>query len=406
MATKLEAQTTVLRGKFDNPLMRRVRYGPGAIDNLAADVAEFGGTRVMLVAGSHLARETDLVRKVERLLGGLHVATFVGIAQHGPRKAVLEGAAMARAHGADFVISFGGGSPIDAAKLIAMCLAEDVRTLEGLERFVVQFEYPDKLYIPPMNPQSVPHLAISTTLSAGEFSNFAGALNEEKRVKELYVGGKLQAREVIIDPVLTVDTPAWLWGASGARAIDHCVETILSSTHMPFTDATAVEGLGLLTANLALSAREPRNLAARGACQVGAWLSLYALDNVTLGLSHGIGHQIGGAYDVTHGVTSAIMLPWVMEYNLPATLTRQKRLAGAMGIDTATMSDEEAGRSAVAEVRRLFGELALPSRLRDVGVPREGFKHLVDTTMVDMVVVSNPRTVTAADVYELLEKAY
>src|SRR5581483_6708935 len=231
-------------------------------------------------------------------------------------------------------------------------------------------------------------------------------LNEEKRVKELYVGAKLQAREVIIDPELTVDTPAWLWGASGARAIDHCVETILSATCMPFTDATAAEALGLLMANLALSAREPRNLAARGACQVGAWLSLYALDNVTLGLSHGIGHQIGGAYNVTHGVTSAIMLPWVMEFNLPATLGRQKRLARPMGIDIGTISDEEAGRAAIAEVRRLFRELALPMRLREVGVPRDGFRHLVENTMVDMVVVSNPRPVTEADVYELLEKAY
>jgi len=406
VASKLEAQKTVLKGKFDNPMMRRVRYGPGAIDSLAADVAEFGGTRVMLVAGSHLARETGLVRKVEQLLGPRHVATFVGVAQHGPRRAVLDGAAMARERRADFLISFGGGSPVDAVKLMAMCLAEDVRTLEDLERYVVQFEYPDKLYIPPMNPRSVPHIAISTTLSAGEFSNFAGALNEEKRVKELYVGAKLQAREVIIDPELTVDTPAWLWGASGARAIDHCVETILSATCMPFTDATAAEALGLLMANLALSAREPRNLAARGACQVGAWLSLYALDNVTLGLSHGIGHQIGGAYNVTHGVTSAIMLPWVMEFNLPATLGRQKRLARAMGIDIGTISDEEAGRAAIAEVRRLFRELALPMRLREVGVPRDGFRHLVENTMVDMVVVSNPRPVTEADVYELLEKAY
>lgn len=406
MVTKLTAQKSALAGKFDNPTMRRVRYGPGAIDSIAADVAEFGGRRVMIVAGSHLARETGLVRKLEELLGGLHVATFVGVAQHGPRQAVIDGAAMARDHGADFVISFGGGSPIDAVKLITMCLSEDVRSLEQLERYVVQFEYPDKLYVPPMNPQVVPHIAVSTTLSAGEFSNFAGALNQEKRVKELYVGSKLQACEVIIDPVLTVDTPAWLWGASGARAIDHCVETILSSTHMPFTDATACEGLGLLMANLAISARDPNNLAARGACQVGAWLSLYALDNVTLGLSHGIGHQIGGSYDVTHGVTSAIMLPWVMEFNLPATLDRQKRMASVMGIEVAAMSDEEAGMAAIAEVRRLLRELELPMRLRDVSVPKEGFKHLVDNTMVDMVVVSNPRPVTEADVYELLEKAY
>lgn len=406
MATRLTVQKSVLAGKFENPLMRRVRYGPDAIATLAADVAEFGGRRVMLVASGHLARETDLVTRVERLLGPTHVATFVGVAQHGPRQAVIDGAAMARKHDADFIISFGGGSPIDAVKLITMCLAEEVRTPAEMERFVVRFEYPDKLYIPPMNTRRVPHLAISTTLSAGEFSNFAGALNEEKRAKELYVGSKLQACEVIIDPELTVHTPAWLWGASGARALDHCVETILSTTHMPFTDATGGEALTLLMANLLVSAREPNNLAARGACQVGAWLSLYALDNVTLGLSHGIGHQIGGSYDVTHGVTSAIMLPWVMEYNLPVTLGRQKRLAAAMGIEVAGMTDEEAGRAAIAAMRQLFRELELPTRLRDVGVPMEGFKHLVDNTLIDMVVASNPRAVKEADIYELLEKAY
>jgi len=406
MQTPLTPQTQPLIGKFDNPVMRRVRYGPGAIEHLASDIKELGGTRVMIVASSHLAKETDLVKRVEKLLGGAHAGTYTGIAQHGPRKGVFEGAEMARRVKADFLVSFGGGSPIDAVKMITMCLSEDVTTREQLDKYVIQFEYPDKLYIPPMNASSVPHLAISTTLSAGEFSNFAGALNEATQNKELYIGDKLMAREVILDPAMTTHTPAWLWGSSGLRAIDHCVETFLSRSRMPFTDAISTQALSLLMANLALSSREPNDLAARGACQVGSWMSLYALNNVVLGLSHGIGHQLGGAFNVTHGVTSAIMLPWVMEYNMAVTMDRQERLAGAMGVDTTGMSDEQAGRAAVAVLRALVKELELPSTLREVNVPKEGFKKLVDGTMVDLLVATNPRPVKPEDVYALLEKAY
>ena len=406
MQTRLTPQSSPLVGKFDNPVMRRVRYGPGAIDNLAADIKELGGTRVMLVASSHLAKETDLVKRVETLLGGMHAGTFTGIAQHGPRQGVLDGVEMARRLKADFVVSYGGGSPIDAVKMITMCMSENVTTREQLDKYRIKFEYPDKLYIPPMNQSAVPHLAISTTLSAGEFSNFAGALNESNQTKELYIGDKLMAREVILDPVMTVHTPAWLWGSSGLRAIDHCVETFLSKSRMPFTDAISLQALSLLMGNLAISARDPKNQAARGACQVGSWMSLYALNNVVLGLSHGVGHQLGGAFGVTHGVTSAIMLPWVMEYNMAVTMDRQKPLAGAMGIDTAGMSDEQAGRAAVTTLRALVQELQLPSTLREVNVPKDGFKKLVDGTMVDLVVATNPRPVKPEDVYDLLEKAY
>ncbi|MGD0074827.1 MAG: iron-containing alcohol dehydrogenase [Candidatus Binataceae bacterium] len=406
MQTGLTPQTQPLTGKFDNPVMRRVRYGPGAIEHLAADIKELGGTRVMIVASSHLAGETDFVKRAQALLGSAHVGTYTGIVQHGPRQGVLEGAEMARRLKADFIVSFGGGSPIDAVKMITMCLSEGVTTRAQLDKYVIQFEYPDKLFIPPMNASAVPHLAISTTLSAGEFSNFAGALNEETQHKELFVGDKLMAREVILDPAMTVHTPAWLWGSSGLRAIDHCVETFLSRSRMPFTDAISTQALSLLIANLALSTREPNNLAARGACQVGSWMSLYALNNVVLGLSHGIGHQLGGAFNVTHGVTSAIMLPWVMEFNMAVTMDRQKRLAAAMGVDTAGMSDEEAGRAAVAVLRALVKELKLPSTLREVNIPKEGFKKLVDGTMGDLVVATNPRQVKPDDVYALLEKAY
>lgn len=396
----------MLTGQFNYTAMRRVRYGPGTIESLPADLAEFGGRRALLIASSNLASSTELVKRVERLLGSAHAATYTGVAQHGPRKAVLEATRLAREHRADSLVSFGGGSPIDGAKMVALCLAEDVERADQLERLILRFEYPDKFFIPELRPAQIPIIAIPTTLSAGEFTPYAGALNEETRHKDLYFGPTLLAREVILDPEVTVHTPAWLWGASGVRAIDHSVETFLSAKHMPMSDALTMEALGKLIGNLAHSARTPTDLAARQECQFGAWLSIFALGNVSMGLSHAIGHQLGGSYNVTHGVTSAIMLPWVMEFNLPATLERQKRLAQAMGIDVHGMSDEAAGRAAISKLRAVLTELEIPTRLRDVAVPRQGFGQLVEHTIHDALVVTNPRPVTPEDILGLLENAY
>lgn len=395
----------ILTGKFDYPVMRRVRFGPGTFATLASDVKEFGGSRVMLIASSNLARQTKLVAEAEKLLGAMHVATFTGTAQHGPRSDVLEAAKLAREKKADFIVSFGGGSPIDAAKMVSLCLAEGIENSEEMDHFVVKFEYPDKFHIPALNNREVPIIAISTTLSAGEFTAYAGALNERNSHKELFFGTKMMAKEVILDPEVTVSTPTWLWGASGMRAIDHAVETLLSTQHMALSDATATEALARLSRDLLESARHPHDLERRQSCQLGAWLSLMSLGNVSMGLSHAIGHQLGGLYNITHGVTSAIMLPAVMEYNLSATLDRQKRIAAAMGIDQG-LSPEASGQTAIAALRKLVKDLELPSRLRDVKVPREDFGRIVTDTMEDALVVSNPRPVKREDVFGILESAY
>ncbi len=396
---------TMLTGKFDYPVMRRVRFGPGTFASLAADVKEFGGTRVLLIASSHLAHETKLVAEAEKILGAAHVATYTGTAQHGPRAGIIEAAKIARDKKADFIVSFGGGSPIDAAKMVSLCLAEGIETDAQMDRYVVKFEYPDKFHIPALNNREVPIIAISTTLSAGEFTAYAGALNEKNSHKELYFGTKMMAKEVILDPEVTVNTPTWLWGASGMRAIDHAVETLLSTQHMPLSDATATEALTRLSRNLLDSARNPRDLERRQSCQLGAWLSLMSLGNVSMGLSHAIGHQLGGLYNITHGVTSAIMLPPVMEYNLSATLDRQQRIASAIGIEGAS-SEEAAGNASIVALRKLVKDLELPSRLREVKVPREDFGRIVTDTMEDALVVSNPRPVKREDVFGILESAY
>ena len=135
-------------------------------------------------------------------------------------------------------------------------------------------------------------------------------------------------------------------------------------------------------------------------------MSFHAGTNVWVGLSHGIGHQLGARADVPHGVTSCIMLPRVMEYNRSVTAPQQRRIAEAMGIRTAGMSDEQASISAVSALEDLIDKLGIPRRLSDWGVTREDFAPIVHDAMEDMVVAFNPRPIAnQEELVELLEKA-
>ena len=202
-------------------------------------------------------------------------------------------------------------------------------------------------------------------------------------------------------------TPAWLWASTGIRAVDHAIESVCSKSAMPFADALALEAFRLLFQHLPPSTSNREDLTSAAYCQVAAWMSFHAGTNVWVGLSHGIGHQLGARADVPHGVTSCIMLPRVMEYNRPVTAPQQRRLAEAMGINTGGMSDDEASAAAVGALEDLIDRLGVPRRLRDWGVSQEDFAPIAQDAMEDMVVAFNPRPIAnQEEIVELLQKAF
>ena len=192
------------------------------------------------------------------------------------------------------------------------------------------------------------------------------------------------------------------------RAVDHCIEALCSTTSQPFTDALAYRALNMLTRYLRETRKDPGDKAARGQCMVAAWMSVCGLANVTLGLSHGIGHQLGARCDVAHGETSAVMMPHVMAFNRPVTAARQAWVAEAMGLDAGAMSEEEAARAAADEVARLVrADMGLPWRLRDVGVTQDDFEGIAADALEDIIVASNPRRVSSTgEVVDLLRAAW
>ena len=232
--------------------------------------------------------------------------------------------------------------------------------------------------------------------------------DEARKVKDLYVDRRITAKAVFLDPDLIMATPERLWLGTGMRAVDHCIEALCSTTHQPFTDALAYRAFNMLLRYLRETRADAGDKAARGQCMVAAWMSVCGLANVTLGLSHGIGHQLGARCDVPHGETSAVMMPHVMAFNRPVTTARQAWVAVAMGIDIAGLGEEEAAIAAGDEVAKLVREdMGLPWRLRDVGVTEDDFDGIAADALEDIIVAGNPRQVTSTDeVIDLLRQAW
>tara|TARA_R110002096_G_scaffold99108_10_gene219814 strand:+ start:252 stop:1466 length:1215 start_codon:yes stop_codon:yes gene_type:complete len=401
------AEKRPLAGAFTLLPIDDVHYGPGALARLEATLEHYGVTRALLVTGTTLATKTDLVDRVRVAAGGRIAAVFHETTQHVHRGSVIRAIEAARACAADGIVSFGGGTPNDTGKAVVLGLAEDVAATGDFDRLRVRFEYPATVEVPPVTGEALPMVAISTTLSGGEFTHFAGVTDSERQVKDLYIDKKLAAHAVFLDPELTLATPDHLWLATGMRSVDHCIEALCSINAHPFTDALASEALAMLNRYLRECKADPGDLVARTQAHIAAWMSVCGLANVNLGLSHGIGHQLGARNDVPHGVTSCVMMPATMEFNKAHVGTRQAWIATAMGRDVSGLGVDAAAAAGRDAVRALIADLGLPRRLRDVGVSLDDFPALAKDALEDLVVATNPRPVAGVeDVIGVLHAAW
>ncbi len=241
-------------------------------------------------------------------------------------------------------------------------------------------------------------ISVPTTLSGGDFNPLAGCTDPRRQVKEAFHHPLFVPRVVVLDPAVTVHTPAWLWLSTGMRAVDHAVEALCSALANPYTDGQALQALRLLGEGLPRSRRHPDSLEGREQCQIGMWLSMASREaGVPMGASHAIGHVLGGSCGVPHGYTSCVMLPAVLRYNAPVNAGQQRLVSEALG---------RPGEDAAAVVADLIAALGLPRTLADVGVTRADFARVAEHAMHDRWIHTNPRPIRGPDdVREILEMA-
>ena len=218
----------MVRGIHRYPPIDGVVYGIPLAEALTAEVKRLDAGAVYVMASGTLARETGVIDEVRSVLGNRLAGVFAKIGAHTPRIDVVAAANEARAAGADAIVTVGGGSVTDAAKMVGLCLGNGITDPDQLDAFAATIAPDGTTVRPPVKPPGVRSIALPTTLSAGEFTSFAGCTDTVKHRKQSYGHALMMPRTVILDPAVTVHTPEWLFLSTGIRAVDHAVEDICS----------------------------------------------------------------------------------------------------------------------------------------------------------------------------------
>jgi alcohol dehydrogenase class IV len=349
-------------GSFAYANPRTVHWGPGSLAQcLEQELDELRAQRAFVITTRSVAGNPALGGRLAQLLGARAVGQFAAISQHAPAAAVAAATLAAAEARPDVLISFGGGSPIDAAKSVAFALAT------GLDLTDPHASEQARRFTPGPN-DLLPHLTIPTTLSAAELSGLAGFTTEDEHEKVGLRGEALIPKAVIYDAELSVQTPIELWLTTGIRSVDHAVETLLAAGSHPLPDTLALDALRRLHASLLATRTDPADRAARTESQLGAWFSFALPGPAAAGLSHTLGKRIGSRHAIPHGVSSCLLLPHVMRYLAPRSAAAQARIAQALGVDVREMPVEQAARFAADAVAELIERLDLPRHLGAFGL--------------------------------------
>lgn len=392
----------------------------------------FKAERIFIICSGSLAKNTevDALGGLKHALEGKVVGTRIGMTPHTLFIECFEILNDCKALNVDLIITLGGGSLIDAAKLVSLVntssiLSQSVSNeLKALANNIATRD--DFVTLPYMNdgrraasgfqtnarPATIPIISVPTTLSGGEFTPVAGTTDETTNIKYQFISSQGPAL-IIFDPALAIHTPASVWLSSGVRAVDHCVETLCSLQGTAFSDACSAKALPSLVLGLLRSKRLKSDVEARLLCQLALpnAVTIY-ITGVIPGASHGIGHMLG-PLGVKHGETSCILLPAVCKYNAKynsASIKRQQTVLDILwGNEELRATFEKWGlKRGDADlgdtIDVIVRELGMPRSLKEVNIGREKFDELAQNSLHDPCLPYNPVPLTEKkQVMEILE---
>lgn len=388
-------------GVYRHTLLERVVHGLPFEQAVANEVQVCAAKRVLVIA-SPRAQDSEALVRLRSALAERCVGTWCGAQPHVPIACVQEAAVLASQLQADHLVALGGGSVIDTAKAVALLL--HTGTPMQAMRLMAQQEvgFVDPSCHSQHSQSSAAWLritAVPQTLSAAEFTWFAGVTDPVCKRKNLVAAAAIAPRCVVLDPALTqaLDLPVFL--ASGIKAIDHALERLVALSHHPMSDALSLHALRMLSHALPVVHSRPDDLQARLQCQQAAWLSIAGVSSgVKTGASHALGHAVGAYTGVQHGLTSCVLLAAVMRWNASHNQTRQSQVLSALGACATDLA---------SWLEQLVRSLGLPTRLRALGIAAGDLPEIAQQSLHDPGMRYNPRPVhSAADALEILQAAW
>ncbi|MFB2587302.1 iron-containing alcohol dehydrogenase [Acinetobacter sp. c1-l78] len=365
--------------------------GSGALDDGIAQIECLGFKKALIVTDSALAELGVAKLVVDKLaIKNIQVVVFDGAIPNPTVTNVNDGLVALKDAGADFIISLGGGSSHDCAKGIALVATNGgkIEDHEGLDKS-------DK-------PQMT-LVAINTTAgTASEMTRFTIITDETRHVKMAIVDKHVTPTLSINDSDLMEGMPASLTAATGMDALTHAVEAYVSTIATPLTDACAVKAIELIAAHLPTAVREPKNKEAREKMAYAQFLAGMAFNNASLGYVHAMAHQLGGFYNLPHGVCNALLLPHVEAFNMKVASARLNQVGKILNENNADLANLEV----IDAIKRLADIVGIPKSLEELGVKREDFKVLAENALKDVCGLTNPVQANLDEIIGIFEAAY
>ncbi|MGU5964755.1 lactaldehyde reductase [Klebsiella aerogenes] len=361
-------------------------HGAGAIGDMVNLVADKQWGKALIVTDGHLV-EMGLLDSLFQALEAhqLSYHLFDNVFPNPTEALVQQGIAAFRAAQCDYIIAFGGGSPIDTAKAVKILSANPA---------------PSTAYA------GVPLVAINTTAgTAAEMTSNAVIIDSERQVKEVIIDPNIIPDIAVDDASVMLDIPPSVTAATGMDALTHAIEAFVSVGAHPLTDANALEAIRLIHQWLPLAVDDGHNLQAREQMAYGQYLAGMAFNSAGLGLVHALAHQPGATHNLPHGVCNAILLPIIENFNRPNAVARFARIAQAMGVDTRGMSDETASMAAINAIRALSKRVGIPEGFSQLGVSKADIEGWLDKALADPCAPCNPRSASRDEVRELYLEA-
>ncbi|MFH1562044.1 MAG: iron-containing alcohol dehydrogenase [Nitrospirota bacterium] len=383
--------------KFEFIAPEKIIFGEETVTSVANEAKKFG-KRVCLITGKTAMARSGILNNVRNSLENaeLEVILFDNVIPEPTTKMVDEARALVKTTQCEIIIGLGGGSTLDVAKSVAGLANEDGGSVEyqgGLPREGRKIK-----------KQGLPFIAIPTTAGTGAEATYnAVIINEEKKVKQSIRDHSLMAKVAIVDPILTLTLSPNITAISGMDTLVHLIEGYVSNSANPLTDALAIAGIKLVGSSLKKAVEDGQDKKARTDMSLASLLGGMVLANAGLGAVHGLASSLGPLYNIPHGLVCAILLPYVMEYNLETDIPKFAQIAYSLDTQTTNISMEGAAFESIVLVEKLIASLNLPFNLISLGVQERDLPIIVQE--VSSSLKYNPKEATFKDLINILKNA-
>ena len=381
-------------GEFYAP--RKIIFGPGGLSQVGVEAKRLG-SKALVVSGKSAMRNSGVLDRLTHLLkeNNLEYVIYENIPSDPAVETIDTGTDFARKEKCNLIIALGGGSVLDSGKAISAMVTNkgsvaDYQEIEGKGR---KFQY-----------KTLPFIAIPTTSGTGsEATKNAVITNPEFNLKKSIRDPMLIPEVALVDPELTLSLPPHITAISGGDALTQCIESYLGKKSQEITAALALHAIGLIGKSLVKAVNDGKNLEARKNMAMAALLSGLCLSNSGLGAVHALSHPLGVYYKIPHGLSCTVLLPYVMEYNLPVVTKKMVKIAESLGENISSLSEIEAAQRAAEKIKEILTAVRIKENLFGWKIKEEDFPQLIKGAKGGSL-NNNPRDTSDEDLIELLYK--